>query len=98
MSFRIHNASNRELATVYARYREQCFIPWAHGPKAESVWRSLPLWLADDNQDRLFVSLKVFEFDKEKAKQFESSLDRGVGRYFPGLEGEVKQILTGVPS
>ena len=98
MSFRIHNASNRELATVYARYGEQCFIPWAHGPKAESVWHSLPLYLADDIQDRLFVSLKLFEFDKEKAKQFESSLDRGVGRYFPGLEGEVKQILTGVPS
>lgn len=98
MSFRVHNASNRELATVYARYREQCFIPWAHGMSAEAVWHNLPLYLARSEQDCLFVPLKLSGLDEEKEKLFESSLDQGLGRYFPGLEGEVKRLLIGVPS
>jgi predicted nucleotide-binding protein with TIR-like domain len=98
MSFRIHNASNRELARLYARYRDQCFIPWSEGPSAESVWRSLPAYLSDNGQDRLFVSLKVFEDNKEQRELFESSLDRAVGRYFPGIEAEVKRLLAGGPS
>jgi hypothetical protein len=98
MSFRIHNASNRELATLYARYGEQCFIPWTKGPSAESVWCNLPVWVADDEKDCIFGSLKAVKFDKESQKLFESSLDRGLARYFPGLERDVKQLLTGVPS
>jgi hypothetical protein len=98
MSFRIHNASNRELAKLYARYRGQCFIPWSEGASAESIWRSLPTYLADNEQDRLFVSLKLFEDNKEQQNLFESSLDRAVGRYFPGIEAEVKRLLVGVPS
>jgi hypothetical protein len=98
MSFRIHNASNRELAKLYARYREQCFIPWSEGASAVSIWRSLPTYLVDSEHDRLFVSLKFFEDNKEQQDLFESSLDRAVGRYFPGIEAEVKRLLTGVPS
>jgi hypothetical protein len=98
MSFRVHNASNRELAKLYARYRDQCFIPWSEGASAESIWRSLPTYLADDEQDRLFVSLKLFEDNKEQQNLLESSLDRAVGRYFPGIEAEVKRRLVGVPS
>jgi hypothetical protein len=98
LSFRVHNASNRELAKLYARYRDQCFIPWSEGASAESIWRSLPTYLADNEQDRLFVSLKLFEDNKEQQNLFESSLDRAVGRYFPGIEAEVKRLLVGVPS
>jgi hypothetical protein len=98
MSFRIHNASNRELARLYARYRDQCFIPWSEGASAESVWRSLPAYLSENGQDRLFVSLKFFEDNKEQRELFESSLDRAVDRYFPGIETEVKRLLAGVPS
>lgn len=98
MSFRVHNASNRELAKLYARYRGQCFIPWSEGASAESIWRSLPIYRADDEQDRLFVPLKFSEDDKEQQNLLESSLDRAVGRYFPGIEAEVKRRLVGVPS
>jgi hypothetical protein len=98
MSFRIHNASNRELAKLYARYRDQCFIPWSEGASAEAVWRSLPTYVSDNKQDRLFVSLKLFEDNKEQQTLFDSSLDRAVGRYFPGMEAEVKQVLAGVSS
>jgi hypothetical protein len=97
MSFRVHNASNRELAKLYARYRNQCFIPWSEGASAESIWRNLPIWLADNEHDRLFVSLK-FENKEEQQNLFDSSLDRAVCRYFPGIEAEVKRLLTGVPS
>ena len=98
MSFRVHNASNRELAKLYARYRDQCFIPWSEGASAESIWRNLPTWLANDENDRLFVSLKMFENNKEQRNLFDSSLDRAAGRYFPSMEAEVKQLLAGVPS
>ena len=98
MSFRIHNASNRELAKLYARYRDQCFIPWSEGPRAESIWRGLPMYLSDEKEDRLFVSLKLFEDDKERQNLFESSLDQAVGRYFPGIGAEVKRLLVGAPS
>lgn len=98
MNFRVHNASNRELAKLYARYRDQCFIPWSECASAEAIWRSLPTFLEENEQDRLFVSLKAFQDDEEKRNLFESSLDQAVGRYFPGSEVEVKRLLTGVPS
>ncbi len=96
LSFRIHNASNRELATLYARYQEHCFIPWAHGSRAKSIWRNLPFYIADEEQGRLLVSMKTIHLDNEKNKILETSLDRGLRRYFPGLESRVKQLLTGV--
>ena len=98
MNFRVHNASNRDLAKLYARYREECFIPWSECASAQSIWRSLPTYLAENEEDRLFLSLKVFQDDKEKLNLFESSLDRSVCRYFPGSEAEVKRLLTGGPS
>jgi hypothetical protein len=98
MSFRVHNASNRELAKLYARYHDQFFIPWSEGTSAESIWRGLPTWLAGNKQDRLFVSLKGFEDNREQKNLFESSLDQAVDRYFPGIEAEVKRLLVGVPS
>jgi hypothetical protein len=98
MNFRVHNASNVELAKLYARYRDQCFIPWSEGTSAQSIWRSLPTFLADNERDRLFVSLKVLQDDKVKRHLFESSLERAVCRFFPGSEVEVKRLLTGVAS
>jgi hypothetical protein len=98
MSFRVHNASNRELAKLYARYRDQCFIPWSEATSAESIWRGLPTYLEPNEQDRLFVSLKWFEDDKEQQNLLESSLERAIGRYFPGIEAEVKGLLAGIPS
>jgi hypothetical protein len=97
MSFRIHNASSRELAKLYARYRDQCFIPWSDGPSAQSIWSSLPTYFSKKVEDRLFVSLKLFENNHKQRALFESNLDQAVGRYFPGIEAEVKRLLAGGP-
>ena len=95
MRFRVHNASKLDLARTYSRYDEQCFIIWAQGSRAEAIWRGLPTWLEDDKPDRIFVSLKMVKLDD---KLFQSSLDQGLSRCFPGMEIEIKQILTGVQS
>jgi hypothetical protein len=93
--FRVHNASNPELARVYARYFERGFVLWAQGLSAVAVWRALPKYLADDRSDRLFVPLKQFDLLGDDKVLFESSLDRALRKYFPGMEEEVKQIIMG---
>src|SRR5262249_6405231 len=89
-TFRIHNASDRERATVYARYGERYFIPWNWGPSAETLWRSLHLYVAEDEKPgRLFGSLKqAFDLDDEKKRILNTSLDEGLRRYFPGFHRE----------
>lgn len=91
-AFRVHNASSRDLAAVYVRYGETCFIPWVRGPAAEALWRNLPKYLEDDQQDRLFVPLRAFEADKEL---LDRTLDRTLPLYFPGIEAQVRQICIG---
>jgi hypothetical protein len=99
-SFRIHNASDWERATVYARYRERYFIPWVGGPSAETLWRTLHLYVEEEEKPgRLFGSLKgTFDLDAKKKKLLDSSLDQWLRRYFPGFHREVKQLCTGSPS
>jgi hypothetical protein len=90
--FRVHNASSRELATVYVRYRDKGFIEWVRGSVAEALWRSLPRYLADDEQVRLFIPLIGVRPDEEL---FNRTLDRALALYFPGIEDSVKQICVG---
>ena len=94
-SFRVHNASNPTLARYYARYHEEGFVLWEQGPGAATLWRTLPTWLEEDTGDRLFVPLKYPAFDEEQTQKFESSLNRGLSRYFPGIEGEIRTICVG---
>jgi hypothetical protein len=99
-SFRIHNASNWERATVYARYSERYFIPWVSDASAETLWRTLHLYVADEEKPgRLFGSLKeTLDLDAKKKKLFDSSLDQWLRREFPGFHRQVKQLCTGAPS
>jgi hypothetical protein len=92
--FRVHNASSRNLATVYVRYGNKCFLEWVRGPVAEALWRSLPRYLEDDGQVRLFIPLIKFRPDE---KAFNSTLDRALALHFPGIEDAVKQICVGAP-
>jgi hypothetical protein len=100
-SFRIHNASDWAHATVYARYGARYFIPWVSGPTAETLWRTLYLFVVEEEKPgRLFGSLKptLDRLDAEKKKLFDGTLDQWLRKYFPGFHREVKQLCTGAPS
>ena len=94
-SFRVHNASNTQLAKFYANYYNKGFAEWAQGPAATALWRSLPKYLEPDTADRLFIPLKFFALDDEKTQRLDNVLTRALGRYFPGMETEVKEIFLG---
>jgi hypothetical protein len=96
--FRAHNASDPNLARVYARYMEHGFVLWAAGRTAVALWAGLPKWLSDDEPARILIQLRAFELEGENWNAFERRLDRGLHRYFPGMEREVKQVLLGHPS
>jgi hypothetical protein len=90
--FRVHNASSRDLATVYVRYGDKCFIEWVRGPVAAALWRSLPRYLEDDGKVRLFIPLIRGNFDDAA---FNRTFDRALGLYFPGMEDSIKKICVG---
>jgi hypothetical protein len=93
--FRVHNASNPTLARYYARYREEGFVLWADGLGATILWRSLPTWLEEDTEDRLFIPLRYPAFDDAKKQMLKNCLTRGLSRYFPGIEDKIKTIFLG---
>jgi hypothetical protein len=93
--FRVHNASNPTLARYYARYREAGFVLWTEGPDATTLWSGLPTWLEEDTGDRLFIPLKIPAFDDDKKQRLKNGLTRGLSRYFPGIEEEIKTIFLG---
>jgi hypothetical protein len=93
--FRVHNASNPTLARYYARYREEGFVLWADGLGATILWRSLPTWLEEDMEDRLFIPLKYPAFDDDKKERLKNCLTRALSRYFPGIEDKIKTIFLG---
>ena len=65
-------------------------------PKCDrSLEQLLPKFLEEDKADRLFLSLKHLVFGDEPRRRFETLLTRGLSRYFPGMEPEVKQICLG---
>jgi hypothetical protein len=88
--FRVHNASDPDQARLYARYYERGFVLWAERKPAVSLWRALPKYLAET--DRIFIPMKGFDLEGDKKSQFEHSLGRALSRYFPGIEGEVREI------
>ena len=96
--FRIHNASSEDLACVYVRYADKWFIPWAQGPVVQSIWKSLPRYLAEEGEASLFVSLKSLGLNDVELKNFEVQLEYSIGLYFPGIEDEIKQICIGSKS
>jgi hypothetical protein len=93
--FRVHNASNPTLARYYARYREEGFVLWTEGLGATTLWRSLPTWLEEDREDRLFIPLKIPAFDDDKKQRLKKGLTQGLSRYFPGIEEKIKTIFLG---
>jgi len=96
--FRIHNASHREQAALYVRYGERCFIPWARGLLAESIWRRAPRYFEQEGSEHLFIELKLLGLDEGIKRDFEQALTHSLGRYFPGSEREVMQICAGAPA
>jgi len=92
--FRLHNASDPELARLYMRFRGGGFIPWAEGSNAVAIWRNTIPFIPGD-EERIFVWLKQYEPSGEDKQRFEDSVKRGVKRYFPGMQDEVEQLLMG---
>lgn len=93
--FRVHNASDPELARLYLRFRGGGFMLWGEQTAAVSVWRALRHYMPGDDQDRIFVPMKFFDLAGEELRRFERLLNRGLARYFPGIEKEVREILVG---
>ena len=93
--YRVHNASDPALATVYTKYYEKGFVRWSEGQSATVLWSNLPKYLEEDRADRLVVPVKHLGFGDEQRRQLETLLTRGLNRYFPGMESEVKQICLG---
>jgi hypothetical protein len=93
--FRIHNASDRELARIYLRYRASGFILWSEGESATSIMSTLTEYILDEERKRIFFPLKQLPLSPEKIRQLENALDRGLSKYFPGAQDEVKRLCLG---
>jgi hypothetical protein len=83
------------LARYYARYFESGYALWAEGPSAWSLSHILPLYLEEDKMDRILIRLKQGDAQVDKKNEFDHSLTRGLRRYFPGIEDEVRQLCVG---
>jgi hypothetical protein len=93
--FRLHNATDAECARLYMRYGGRGFLLWAEGPSAVSVWRTLPNYLPEDLGHRIIVPLKDIVLSHTARQRFDSALSRGLRRYFPGIEDEVRKLCIG---
>lgn len=93
--FRVHNASDPIAARLYLRMGNGAFMLWSEGAVATSIWQSMPNWISTDDKDRLFVPIKQIVFEGEMLHRFEQALERGLNRYFPGMQKEVRRICTG---
>ncbi len=93
--FRVHNATDQDLARLYLRYRSSGFILWAEGESAMAFMRDIRPYLDDEERDRIFFPLKGFPLSESKMQLFENALDRSLGKYFPGIKNEVKDICLG---
>ena len=94
-SFRVHNASNPNLAKFYANYRNKGFALWGDGVAATTLWSSLPAYVEEDTMDRLLLSLKMFPIVGENKLRLERALNHSLSRYFPGMVAEVQEIFVG---
>ncbi len=93
--FRIHNASNPTQARYYARYSESSFALWCENEQATAMWRQMYRWLSKDNGARLFIPLTYPQLDNTQKVMLRSSFERGLRRYFPGLEEDLMTIILG---
>lgn len=93
--FRVHNATDQNLARLYMRYRASGFILWSEGESALSLMRDLRDYIPVEERERIFFPLKQFPFSYENKRRFENALDRGLAKYFPGIQDEVKRICLG---
>ncbi len=93
--FRVHNATDADLARLYLKYRSSGFVLWSEAESALSIMRDLPRYVVDEERDRIFFSLKGVSFTDEEMRRFENALDRGLAKYFPGLQDDVKSICLG---
>lgn len=94
--FRIHNASDRELARLYMKFRGQWYVPWEEGSEAVKVWQQLPRYFAPATEKCLFVRLKEgIDLEESEKRLVENAVNRALARYFPGIEDEVKRLCYG---
>lgn len=93
--FRCHNASDPERACLYLRFRATGFMPWLKGAGATSLWKSIPNFISMDDEERIFVPMKHLTFEGEAKRRFENCLKRGLNRYFPGIQDEVRRLCVG---
>jgi hypothetical protein len=93
--FRVHNASNPAKARYYARYGEDGFVLWCEHEQATTLWRQLHRWLAEDKGDQFFIPLVYPNFIDAQKKMLQSAFERGLRRYFPGLEDELLLMILG---
>lgn len=93
--FRVHNATDPMSAQLYAKYSGGGFVRWEKGQSADALWRMFPQYREEDKGDRIFLPMKYPALSAEQTQRLESILGRGLTRYFPGMELEVKQIFLG---
>ena len=94
--FRIHNASDRELARLYMKFRGQWYVPWEEGGEAVKVWQQLPRYFAPSAEKCLFLKLKEgIDLEESERNLVENAVNRALARYFPGIEDEVRQLCYG---
>ncbi len=94
-SLRVHNADNPTLARLYGKYHEKGYIVWAERDEAVHLWRKLPVYVEEDTGDRLYVPLKRPGLDSDQQQRLVRSFDRWLGRYFRGIETEMKELCLG---
>lgn len=93
--FRVHNATDQELARLYLRYRASGFIPWAEGESAKSIMRDMQDFIVEEARNRLFFPLKGVLLSDENKQRLFNAMDRGIAKYFPEIKDQVKQMCLG---
>lgn len=93
--FRVHNATDNQLAKLYARYRASGFILWSEGQNVSLIMRDVADYISYGERERIFVPPKNESFSSEDKRQLENALDLHLAKYFPGIKDKVKRIVLG---
>lgn len=93
--FRFHNASDERFAKLYARYIDRGYVLWEKGSAASAMTKSLPRFLDESEQGRIFVPLKHYPLNESQMADLKRSLSRAATRYFPGIEAETISLCVG---
>ena len=95
-NFRVHNATDQDLARLYLRYRARGFILWSEGESALSIMRDLPRYMDTEERNRILLPLAPpLSLSGNQKQRLENALDLGLSKYFPGIRDEVKGMCLG---